>query len=245
MKLYDHLGAGVLAIAKKNKRHRLFLASKQNYFGDLNVEVVMIDSGCNSLLLPLKEEQLFTIYKQFPPGNYLWEIGESNGVSIGHVSLKISAFAQNTIPIRLCEDLKRPDDHVHACTVEFVRFHLCGADLKLLTETPQFVSLFSSTVMERLRTILATSGNDVVRRKHALLGQSVLNQYASIQVNSLWLLLDPLLYKKAIEWNELAQYNLVLTTRATLPDKFDDLEDEDHTFDDEEYELGFSDYVDD
>jgi hypothetical protein len=49
--------ASVIALAHRNK-HRWFLASKENTFGSHKAEVVMVDSGCNTMLLPLLKSQL-------------------------------------------------------------------------------------------------------------------------------------------------------------------------------------------
>ena len=72
---------GVLLLAKRNKKHRFFLAGRQNSFGGFVVGPVMLDTGCNSLLLPLQEKQLATLGTLFPIADYRFGIAFSKGVS--------------------------------------------------------------------------------------------------------------------------------------------------------------------
>ena len=73
---------GVLLLAKRNKKHRFFLAGRQNSFGGFIVGPVMLDSGCNSLLLPLPENQLATLGTLFPITDYRFGIAISKDVSL-------------------------------------------------------------------------------------------------------------------------------------------------------------------
>jgi len=58
---------GVIVIAKPNKKKRFFAASKHNFFGGWQVEAMMIDSGCSSILLPLRENEVLQVFEKFKP----------------------------------------------------------------------------------------------------------------------------------------------------------------------------------
>src|SRR5947209_3103587 len=100
---------GVIALARRNRKSRFFLASKENWFGGFRVDAVMIDNGCNSILLPLPTQQdIINLPSLFPPGkDFFWEISNSKEVQAKSLILKIKA-TKGTIPISLCKDLLPP-----------------------------------------------------------------------------------------------------------------------------------------
>jgi len=86
------------------EKKRFFLASKKNNFGGFLVEAVMIDTGCNSILLPLNKDELPTLAKVFPFDSF-WDVGNSR-VASRSLTLKITpSVPGDRIPIRLCTDL--------------------------------------------------------------------------------------------------------------------------------------------
>eukprot|EP01126_Amoeba_proteus_P056317 TRINITY_DN7064_c0_g1_i12.p1 TRINITY_DN7064_c0_g1~~TRINITY_DN7064_c0_g1_i12.p1 ORF type:complete len:187 (-),score=22.20 TRINITY_DN7064_c0_g1_i12:322-882(-) len=111
---------------KKNKHQKYFITSNENYFGGIKVEWVTIDTGCSSLLLPLKPEQLSSLASSFPHPTFSWSIGGSIEVgSLNAVTLIV----------------KRPG-HTFDCSlnsssilpIPFLRFHLCLEDVKWLEQ---------------------------------------------------------------------------------------------------------------
>ena len=71
---------GIIFVAKRNRKGRFFLASKFNSFGGWNVEAVLVDSGCNSMLLPILVGQLDQLLEVFPVETHVWTVSTSNGV---------------------------------------------------------------------------------------------------------------------------------------------------------------------
>jgi hypothetical protein len=76
---------GVVLIAKKNKKNRFFLASRENFFG---VNTVLIDSSCDTHLLPLNTGEIEKLYTFFNPKSYRWSIGKSNGIASSYLKVK-------------------------------------------------------------------------------------------------------------------------------------------------------------
>jgi hypothetical protein len=97
----------VIAFALKNKKNRFFLPSKDNFFGGVPVPVVMVDSGCNTLLLPLRSGEdsdagtdaaiiptIDQVVASFPVGNYDYELKLGKGVGVIS-ALTLSVEASN------------------------------------------------------------------------------------------------------------------------------------------------------
>jgi len=82
--------ANVVIYAYQNMHSRFFIPSRENYFGGLKVDVVMIDNGCNSLLIPLPPSLDF-LQKQFPSPMYPWELIKGTTVCGSSFCLYISA----------------------------------------------------------------------------------------------------------------------------------------------------------
>jgi hypothetical protein len=51
-----HLPGGVIGVAYRNGRHHFFVPSKTNTFCGITYPYLMVDSGCNSLLLPFPQQ---------------------------------------------------------------------------------------------------------------------------------------------------------------------------------------------
>jgi hypothetical protein len=69
--------ASLRLVAYRNKKGKYFLTNKYNSFGNINVEYVMIDTGCSSL--PLKNDQLEEIARWYPKNEYIWELSYCEG----------------------------------------------------------------------------------------------------------------------------------------------------------------------
>eukprot|EP01126_Amoeba_proteus_P056318 TRINITY_DN7064_c0_g1_i3.p1 TRINITY_DN7064_c0_g1~~TRINITY_DN7064_c0_g1_i3.p1 ORF type:complete len:187 (+),score=29.39 TRINITY_DN7064_c0_g1_i3:448-1008(+) len=142
----------------------------------------MIDTGCSSLLLPLKSEQLSSLALSFPHPTFLWSIGGSIGVgSLNAVTLIV----------------KRPG-HTFDCSlnsssilpIPFLRFHLCLEDVKWLEQNCTWLDNNSCEKLqvwkdttEKVKNIGVKCGE---RRTQALLGQIILSKYACYESEDLF-----------------------------------------------------------
>eukprot|EP01127_Copromyxa_protea_P006305 TRINITY_DN1610_c0_g1_i1.p1 TRINITY_DN1610_c0_g1~~TRINITY_DN1610_c0_g1_i1.p1 ORF type:complete len:208 (+),score=10.22 TRINITY_DN1610_c0_g1_i1:38-661(+) len=81
----------VVFYAIRNKKHRYFVPYQNCSFGGVIVPKVMIDSGCNTLLLPLERGQIGLLAELFPFDSHTWRIGLSNGVGGKSAVLHIEA----------------------------------------------------------------------------------------------------------------------------------------------------------
>ena len=236
---------GVVLCAKRNRKKRFFLASKKNDFGGFPVEAVMIDTGCNSILLPLQKDELPALAKAFPFDSFFWDVGNSRGVASRSLTLKIApSVPGNRIPIRLCYDLLRPEK---PCEVDFLRFHLCSEDAVVLRDDPAFFdNLLENGKLAITKFLDDPPSHDGSRRTHALLGQAILQDLVCIQHGSISIAVDSSRFD--LSWKVMRDIErFVLGASAEtlpLPDHFDDLEDDDHDGDDEDFSLGDDDFSD-
>jgi len=224
---------GVLAVFKRNPKKRYFLASSKNFFGNLQVEAVMLDSGCNGILLPLKIGQLYDLLKIFPKENqFEWKIGESTGVSGSSLALIIVSLSPSGILISFAKDLLPNNLPI---IVKSIRFHLCSEDTQTLAEEVMLFEYLSSNAhRQRVTTFLANSKTSIKRREHALVGQGVIRESSVIQHGSISLIVNPQSFEPIPFWVNVARIESIIRDQANLPDKFDTLEDEDHEGDDDE-----------
>eukprot|EP01125_Pyxidicula_operculata_P000620 TRINITY_DN10612_c0_g1_i1.p2 TRINITY_DN10612_c0_g1~~TRINITY_DN10612_c0_g1_i1.p2 ORF type:complete len:120 (+),score=22.63 TRINITY_DN10612_c0_g1_i1:3-362(+) len=104
----EHKGSiqDILFYAFMNKKKRLFVPSTQNTFGTLTVKFLMVDSGCNSTLLPIESvESLQGLVKHFPLDDYIWTIANSVG-SLRSPVLKIGHKWDKPIEVVFAKDVK-------------------------------------------------------------------------------------------------------------------------------------------
>lgn len=214
---------GVYVIARRNKRTRFFLPSKLNYFGGFVVEPVMIDNGCSSLLLPLKDGDLQQLLQIFPKEKHQWKVGTSKGVSGNSLTLVITPSI-GKIELRLCSDFLK-----NTCSVSFLRFHLCTEDAEKILSDEEF-KFVQRTPKDAL--FLKNSAK-IERRTHALLGQSVLSDiFSAIQHKDILVIVNPAEFQ--LDWNSLYSLsNYTNRDESELPSGFQDLEDEDHDYSDD------------
>ncbi len=88
----------------------------------------------------------------------------------------------------------------------------------------------------------------VKRRTYGLLGQGVLSHaadYASIQYRDIFAILLPHAFPLQKGWTDVSYLEDVAAGYTSLPDRFDELEDEDHEGDDDQsYHLHDADFED-
>lgn len=236
---------GVLAVFKMNKKQRFFLPSTQNFFGPVQVEQVMVDSGCNSILLPLQQGKLQETLDAFPEDKgFNCYFGISHGVSGQSAVLRIKARnPSEPILIKLAKDLFPNVEF----KVKHLRFHLVQEDIESLRADSRMLARFEQ---EDRKAIQESKATNTERRKHALIGQSIMQQddVSSLQHEGVCVLVRSSVFKPEL-WTELSRMQSILLRAATnLPPRFDDLEDEDHDPNDEEDdrnpELSDSDFYD-
>ncbi|CAF1022878.1 unnamed protein product, partial [Didymodactylos carnosus] len=69
--------SGLLTFAVKSPTGRYMIQGTNNRFGSIQVETCVIDSGCNSILLPLTDG-VQKIFQEFGDKKYQWSIEESS-----------------------------------------------------------------------------------------------------------------------------------------------------------------------
>lgn len=175
---------GVLALAKKSGKRRYVLFGPHD-FGGVRVECAMFDTGCNAHLLPLPEPgSLSDLWSKFPTPSYRWTLDAVDGAPLVLVVMHPQAFHVRFSPEML----------PHATGVELaqLRFYLCADDLRALTR----MKVLSSTMQAMAEARAVTAVQDAYptgRRKHALIGQDILQRRATlfIQHGNMAALLDP------------------------------------------------------
>lgn len=228
---------GVIAIAKVNKKKRFFAASKHNYFGGWQVETMMIHSGCSSILLPLRENEVLQVFEKFKPEEHHFDIGKSRGTSL---TLKVTRRI-GRIDVRLCADFLK-----EMIPIPFLRFHLCKADLELLKDHPLLNAKQHQSIATALGTAAAAgSATEPQRRRvHGLIGQSILfDPNVLFQLYTATLVVDPTRFALS-GWPALLAFEDLVVKRALLPENFDDLEADDGDEEEGVYIPGDDDYFD-
>jgi hypothetical protein len=123
--LFD-LFKGIVILGKKNDESLFYIPSKENIFGGFNIEKVMISTGCDSLLLPLKEGDIKILMKKFSYKRYKWKIETSENHLILTIT-NLDDFHGEYIEINLGKDIIDSQ-----CFVKSLKFHLCSEDQRLL-----------------------------------------------------------------------------------------------------------------
>ena len=180
----------------------------------------MVDNGCGTHLLPLGPGDLDRLLIFYPPTKYLWTIG---GIASSSFTLMINSMDGLKFPVKLCQDF-----FCLSFSLEFLRFHLCSEDFDLLTKNPKFNFL--------VKTYLLNSNNNdtstiIKRRHHALIGQDALTSgHAMVQVGKILAIVDHKNFD--LDWYQIQKLEAVVVARSPhlLPDNFNDLEDEDHDY---------------
>jgi hypothetical protein len=63
--LTDVKMAGLIFVSKINHRNRCFIPSTKNYLAGVQVKKVLVDSGCSSILLPIEENSVDSLFQRF------------------------------------------------------------------------------------------------------------------------------------------------------------------------------------
>ncbi|CAB9528072.1 expressed unknown protein [Seminavis robusta] len=224
----------VIGLAYRNRKHRFFVPATSNNFAGIPFSFVMVDSGCNSFLLPFpqreKDDGTFEIdmgaLEPFLGHQFRWSISGSSGTgAVGSKTLRIEN-RNNSVSVGSMQ---------LACSspvpLDYLRFHLGSEAANALKNHAKVLPDHRQALQDFLT---ALNGQVSKERKHVLLGQYYLDQVCCIQRGSVMFMVDrdirdPInIAQVANQCDEFA-YPLVGNF-----DGFDDLEDEDHDGDDNE-----------
>ena len=216
------LPSGVVAVAAMNNRSRMFVPGVDNSFAGIAFPHVMIDSGCNSLLLPFPQD--ISSLKPFSGKRYAWTVSTSSGIgAISSPTLTIkSKFLPDVGELKLSL-------MSHSVPLPRLRFHVTKEAARLLLEMEK-IDDGEKTI---LRTFLDALGESESKlRTHVLLGQLFLSNYLSVQSNPVFMICEKS-YNGPLQEDLLTVWEIVKPLIDTF-ENFHDLEDEDHDGDDNE-----------
>ena len=133
-----------------------------------------------------------------------------------------------TFPVNLCSDVIG-SSAIHVTTL---RFALCAEDIDELMRDPcrQFVT---SSQLDKLADLNVSS----VRRRHALLGQSVLQGFLLLKLNNTAFYVNRQTHAVPASWEELRNQMGAIENQLQrhMPDDFEDWEDDDFAYEDDEF----------
>jgi len=226
----------------RNRRSRFFLPVKHNSFGGYVVEYCMLDTGCNTTLLPIPDdESLMRILGAFPIDKYIWEISSGGGVAaVQSPVLQIkSMLPSERILVKLGEGNSKVHG-VYICELDSLRFHVSHADATRIIGLGEHVTK-SIVCIDRLSEFVATmealvsigmSSKDIAgRRKHALIGQGLISDLSLLQSRKVSILTDhPISSSDTDRIISIANESDSVMRRSFFHNgkEFDDLEDDDH-----------------
>lgn len=224
---------------------RYFIPSTKNFFGRFQCREVMWDSGCNSHLLALPDEDSIQSLSQlYPSDQYSWNVVISSGVSSAHLVLHISPLCVGGISYSLNNDLIEGQTG----TLDYLRFYLCGDDVKYLIQAADagLVPL-NGLRLHKLKVFCTTCPSvlEAKRRRHSLIGQDIARSFSIIDHHGLCLFVDaelfgPKAWVLLLSCRDYLENDIELTNK---PENFDTLEDEDHIAEDDLMEF-YGDYED-
>jgi len=223
----------VKLFAKMNRKKKYYITSKQNNFGGIEVPYALIDTGCNSLLLPIEDGQLEELFEAFPFETYHWLVSGSKGVgALNSLVLMIKPHdATETINATLHGNV--------SFQVPYLRFHLCYEDATELQSIAEIQTDKLDNWLEVIASVRKLGVACGTRRTHALIGQMFLQAYCCVQISELFMVLDTTFPLVKLQ-NVLFHLQVEANYEAAQIMEFNDLEDDDHDGDDPnsiEYEL--------
>lgn len=220
----------VLFYALCNARKRYFIPSKENYFGGIKIEYCTLDSGANSMLLPCNQAILSQITMKFDDNpRFKWDICPSGGFgALSSPILSIMDYGPG-FEIELSKD-----DSNYCTKLEYLRFHLGYDDAKSLLAAKnlqtdivslkclnEFISLCDAV---KAAVKCAKIGE---RRKHGLIGQTILHKNIVIQEKNVMMVLSQNFPDIDILCTTAMNKGKTLLGNSFLSQKeFDDLEDD-------------------
>lgn len=174
----------VLVIARRTKYNHYFLPTQDTTFCGMLCKKVMVDSGCNTVLLPFPTEaNRQTFLSQLNEPGYDWVIAWSGGTGAFH-----------------CPALKifPPGDSVgnmkfgvtgYEKAMPFLRFHLGSNEALWLLGHPMKLSPVD---LDSLQKFLQSIGSrEVLGRTTAIIGQMLMKHLCVVQMGKVMFMFDP------------------------------------------------------
>eukprot|EP01038_Epipyxis_sp_PR26KG_P017471 gene17471-24175_t len=229
----EKLKNGVVFYSFMNNRKKFYLPNIENYFGPVKVEKIMIDTGCNSLLLNFKEsKQINDLIDAYPSSHqsrkmtdFRWRIGKSSDVGGTSPVLIIEMDpSQECINVSLMTD----EEGEHKFKLFKLRFALCTEDIEFMLNLGDLLkTIFTQDDVNMLNQLV--TGDVFKRRTHALLGQDILQRYSCIRHGKVALYIDVLKMEEGkFDWIDIKDCcQATVTSLKHLPDDFNDWEDDD------------------
>jgi hypothetical protein len=209
-------------VAARNAKTRFFIPSKFNTFAGITYHYVMVDNGCNGIILPFSEQVL----QLFAAPLCKWKIVGSQGSGAVKSPMLVINRLDGANLGSMCLASSGP-----LLALTRLRFQLG-------TDSAQFLSShnkLSDTCKVALSSYLARMGDCVApERKHVLLGQVYLRTVLSVQLGDVYMMGDPDMFPTVQDYTAVCA--LLESVRDDFPE-FDDLEDEDHGGDADEEAL--------
>lgn len=172
----------MVLVARQNTKNKYLVPSAANSFNGFNVERVVIDPGCNSNLIYLKDGDIERLIQHFPPqANYAWEICTHGGVGAKYLVLKIcgairARFMTDVTSYTGEDGQEHPYPHPFEFRFHEINFHLSESDMAYLAQS-------SLDIHRKDRLSERHTRPTQARRDHALIGQSLLKDCACLQVH--------------------------------------------------------------
>eukprot|EP01089_Gocevia_fonbrunei_P018149 TRINITY_DN6073_c0_g2_i1.p1 TRINITY_DN6073_c0_g2~~TRINITY_DN6073_c0_g2_i1.p1 ORF type:complete len:243 (+),score=21.28 TRINITY_DN6073_c0_g2_i1:92-820(+) len=223
-------------LAYRNSRNRFFLPSKKNSFGGFYVSYVMVDTGCNTTLLPLQQGDLLKLGTIFPTSEYTWKITGGGVAALQSPVLSISHREQKEITVKLCEDVNEFE-----ARITDLRFHLCyedACDLLSIKQTDTTSILIGSHILQKFKTVIEkvkkvdAQMKLAERRTHALLGQTIIGKHNLYQIRFVTIITSlpvaDIFTEQQLDKYEDHCRKWIDSSFARGMEEFKDLEDDDH-----------------
>jgi len=196
----------------------------------MKIRKLLCDGGCSSILLPIEDiDELRKIFRNHQ-NHCTFHIRKGNtpgGSTIALVLKKTNPFEK--FDISLCSDIMQNLN----IQVEMLRFSLCTDDINWILENDSANQNISPEAVEYLRQETKHYG----RRTHGLLGQHILDRFTCIKHNGCKLYVDASKYQLPSNFRTLDFQVDALRSqlKVSVPDEFDDWEDDDFAFEDDDY----------
>jgi hypothetical protein len=209
----------VLCFAARTRRGRFYIPSKDNVFGGMVVENVLIDSGCSSLLLSFPLEHGFPL--EWRTDEYNWVVSFSRGTRAVHSPvLKIS--------MHLGLEFSCSPGGKEQPRLNFLRFHMGSQGINHILETPQLVALLDPGCVATLIATRNQLAGTAPERTYALLGQLYLHKVLYAQSGDLGIALSKNYNVQDVNiLTIMSKYERKLEPLVSAFGGFEDLEDDD------------------
>jgi hypothetical protein len=219
---YPPYPTGVKIIARRNRHNHFAIPRKDTTVCGITYERVMIDSGCNTILLPFPDEgQRSEILRQFHNASHRWEIAWPGGTGGIHCPvLKIFPSVADDIGVMKFGEY-------HESPMPFLRFHLGTDATTWLVNNPHRLDRFN---IAKLHSFLRDMGDNVAQgRTTAIIGQMLLRRLCVVQVGIVMFMMEA----ADASINPLRLHNECIEATNALVENyinFDDLFDDDNEF---------------